>query len=180
MAGAGARRGRARRGAARHWLWWAGGGPCDGCEGTGATAGVIPKVDEASRGSSPARFSVRRDELADGAPLKRLRAQDVGPRSPENGARLAPAPAVPALLGRLPASLQLVPTVLSTPPILLAPRGDTLGERITPHTQYPPCSVTHRTHPFSELLGVTPLSGLPRSTPPRSVPHGAFPCVLLE
>lgn len=169
MAGAGARRGRARRGAARHWLWWAGGGPCDGCEGTGATAAVIPKVDEASRGSRPARFSARRDELADGAPLKRLRAEDVGPRSPENGARLAPAPAAPALLRGLPASLHLVPTVLSTPPILLAPGGDTLGERITPqhpNTQYPPCAVPHRTHPVSELLGVTPLSGLPRSTLP--------------
>lgn len=166
MAGAGARRGRARRGAARHWLWWAGGGPCDGCEGTGATAGVIPKVDEASRGSRPARCSARRDELADGAPLKRLRAQDVGPRSPENGARLAAAPAVPALLRGPPASLHLVPTVLSTPPILLAPRGDTLGERITPQRPTYSVPTVLSTHPFSELLGGTPLSGLPRSSPP--------------
>lgn len=46
-----------------------GGGLRGGCEGTGAAAGVTPKVEEASRGSRQAVSSPRLDGWKGGAPL---------------------------------------------------------------------------------------------------------------
>lgn len=46
------------------------GGLRGGCEGTGAAAGVTPKVEEASRGSRQAVSSPSLDGWKGGAPLK--------------------------------------------------------------------------------------------------------------